>query len=286
MAQFITGNKLNLEIEQILKNAKETIVLISPFIKLHSRYEAELRAKLDNPNIEIIIVFGKNAEQMQKSMQYADFAFFKEFPNIEIRFEKNLHAKYYANEKTAVLTSMNLYSYSQDNNIEAGVITTNSFRTKATNLVVGGLVDDVDEDAWEYFARVVKQAEILYEKKPEFEDKLFGLTKKYLHSKVKIDKLSEFFEKLNSKVNAKAVEQRQYFGYCIRTGVQIPFNLELPFCNQSWRSWSQFRNENYQENYCHFSGEPSYGQTCYAKPILHQNWKKAAEKIKATSLTM
>ena len=49
--------------------------------------------------------------------------FFKEFPNIQIRYEKKLHAKYYSNESAAILTSMNLYSYSQDNNIEAGVLT-------------------------------------------------------------------------------------------------------------------------------------------------------------------
>jgi hypothetical protein len=37
--------------------------------------------------------------------------FFKEFPNIEIRYEKDAKN---ANEASAILTSMNLYEFSQD----------------------------------------------------------------------------------------------------------------------------------------------------------------------------
>ena len=41
-------------------------------------------------------------------------------PNIEIAHRKNLHAKFYANEDGSIMTSMNLYAYSQDVNIETG----------------------------------------------------------------------------------------------------------------------------------------------------------------------
>lgn len=80
-------------------------------------------SKNDNPELEIIVVFGKNEDDISKSMSQEDFNFFKEFPNIEIRYEKRLHAKYFANEENAILTSMNLYGYSQDNNIEFGILT-------------------------------------------------------------------------------------------------------------------------------------------------------------------
>ena len=283
MAKFIAGNKLNLEIEQIIEKANESIILISPFIKLHNRYQSALKTKMDNPKIAVTVVFGKNAEQMQKSMTFADFDFFRQFPNIEIRFEKNLHAKYYANEKSAILTSMNLYSYSQDNNIEAGIITTNSLATKATNFVIGGLVDDVDNEAYNYFLRVVNQSELLFENRPVYEDKLFGLTKKYKESIVQKDQLSEFFSNLEKK-SAHGSIAIQY-GFCIRTGVQIPFNLDKPLCDQSFKSWNQFKNEKYEENYCHLTGELSYGETCYSRPVLYKNWKKATE-LQSRSLSM
>ena len=67
-------------------------------------------------------MFGKNEEDMSKSMKQEDFDFFKQFPNIEILHENRLHAKYYANEPRAILTSMNSYGFSQNNNIEAGVL--------------------------------------------------------------------------------------------------------------------------------------------------------------------
>ena len=107
MAKFLTGNELNSELEKILERADEQIVLISPYIKLHERYASTLKTKIDNPNLQITVVFGKNEEDLSKSMKQEDFMFFKQFPNIEIKYEKRLHAKYYANEQAAILTSMN-----------------------------------------------------------------------------------------------------------------------------------------------------------------------------------
>ena len=41
--------------------------------------------------------------------------------------------------------------------------------------------------------------------------------------------------------------------------------------------WMQYEDPDYPENFCHFSGERSNGETCYAKPVLGKNWKKAKE---------
>jgi hypothetical protein len=195
MAKFLTGNELNSELEKLFERADEQIILISPYIKLHDRYASTLRTKKDNPKLEIIIVFGKNEEDLSKSMKQEDFNFFKEFPNIEIRYEKRLHAKYYSNESSAILTSMNLYHFSQDNNIEAGVI------TKAT--LIGNLASDLmtnvtgedsfDKTAGNYFLRVIEQSDLLFKKVPEFESAMFGFSKKYKSSKTEVDKLTDFF---------------------------------------------------------------------------------------------
>jgi hypothetical protein len=195
MAKFLTGNELNTEVEKIFEKADAQIILISPFIKLHDRFISTLRTKKDNHNLEIIIVFGKNEEDISKSMKQEDFNFFKEFPNIQIRYERRLHAKYYANESSAILTSMNLYNYSQDNNIEAGVMTNSTLLGKlASNFIPNVTGDDsLDTQAWMYFQRVIEQSDILFQKKPQYENAMFGLTKKYKESKVEEDKLTEFF---------------------------------------------------------------------------------------------
>jgi len=289
MAKFLTGNELNLELENIFEDAQQQLILISPYIKLHDRYASVLKTKLYNPKLEIIIVFGKNEENMSKSMKQEDFNFLKEFPNIQIRYERRLHAKYYANETSAILTSMNLYSYSQDNNIEAGVMTKISVLGDIANSLltnVGG-DDSLDTQAINYFKRVIIQSELLFSKKPQYEKALWGLTKKYKESIIEVDNLTDFFYKLQKEyINRKVVSiQNKYgkindiqgvvTGYCIRTGKQIPFNSKLPMCDLAFQSWSKFSNSEYPEKYCHFSGELSDGETSYSKPILRKNWSKA-----------
>src|SRR5690606_11517601 len=64
-------------------------------------------------------------------------------------------------------------------------------------------------------------------------------------------------------------------GYCIRTAEKIPFNPKKPFCEKAFESWNKYKDENYKEKYCHFSGEISNGETSYSKPILRKNWNKA-----------
>ncbi len=88
-------------------------------------------------------------------MKQDDFNFFKEFPNIQIRYERRLHAKYYSNESSAILTSMNLYTYSQDNNIEAGVLTNGSLLDNLASQFMNN-EDSLDKQAGSYFSRVIE----------------------------------------------------------------------------------------------------------------------------------
>lgn len=274
MAKFLTSNELNSEIEKLIENAKEDIVLISPYIKLHDRYASALRTKINDPNVQITVVFGKNEEDMSKSMKEEDFNFFKEFPNIEIRYEKRLHAKYYANEKASIITSMNLYSYSQDNNIETGVLSSHTFLISENSL---------EYQAFQYFNRVIEQADLLFKKTPEYERTMMGLSRKYINSVIEIDQLSDFF---SGKTEAYIAKSNQYkkerqekaknqTGYCIRTGVEIPFNPEKPLSYEAYKIWNEYADPTYSEKFCHFSGEDSNGETSVERPILRKNWRKA-----------
>lgn len=88
MAKFLTGNELNSEVEKIIKNARERLILVSPFIKLHDRYKSALLAHTTNSELEITVVFGKNENDAAKSISIDDINFFKQFPNIKINYEK------------------------------------------------------------------------------------------------------------------------------------------------------------------------------------------------------
>ncbi len=292
-ARFITDSDLNAALEGIFKNAKTQLILISPYIKLHDRLQAILKTRLGDPELFIQVVFGKNEEDPKRSMRKEDLDFFMQFPNVEIRHERRLHAKYYTNDTVALITSMNLYSYSQDNNIESGILTSVSLLAGFANQLTRN--ESLDDQALNYFSRVVEQATIIYKREPEFEKAIFGLTKKYVGSKVIEDKVQEFFAGKASADRPRAVTQQFVAappvtapmvppapladlgrsGFCIRTGAAIPFNVKRPLSDDAYRSWSRFKDENYAEKFCHFSGEPSNGETSFAKPILRRHWSKA-----------
>jgi PLD-like domain len=280
MAEFVKGNQLNAELEKIFENAKEQLVLISPFIKLHSRFIDALKSKKNAHKLNIVVVFGKNENNLSESFSKSEFNFLKEFPNIEIKYESRLHAKYYANESTALLSSMNLYEYSQNNNIEFGILTKSSILGLGT--LTGNLLGDkIDDDSYKYFNQVIDNSELMFKKAPVFSKGI--ISKKYSHSEVEVDKLSEKLTKkaYNSKPSKKAhPKKKETMGYCIRTGVKIPFNPDRPLSDKAFKSWSKFKDKDYAEKYCHYSGESSNGETYFGKPILKKNWSKAKSLIK------
>ena len=67
-------------------------------------------------------------------------------------------------------------------------------------------------------------------------------------------------------------------GYCIRKGVEIPFNIEMPLSDAAFKTWSIHKDKKYAEKYCHFSGDKSDGKTWYSRPILRKNWNAAKKK--------
>jgi hypothetical protein len=275
MANFLKGEQLNSELDKIFEHAHEQLIIISPFIKLHSRTKDTLKDKLTEPKLKITIVFGKNEKNKSKSLSLEEFNFFKGFPNIEIKYEPRLHAKYYANESSALLSSMNLYDYSQNNNIEFGILTTPPILGSLASGITG---ESLDQKAFSYFETVVKNSETKYLKEPLFEKKLMGLTKKHIRSDVKIDKLStELVSKslIKKKITPRSKPKSVQNGYCIRTGIKIPFDTKRPLSDKAFESWNKFKDENYPEKYCHYSGEKSKGGTSFAKPILKKNWAKA-----------
>ncbi len=273
MARFITGNELNFEIEKVFKEAQEEIFLVSPYIKLHPRIEAVLGLKKDQPEVALRILFGKNLDNPSLSMRPGDLAFFKEFPNVEIRYHEDLHAKYYANELDGILTSMNLHSFSQNNNVEFGVL----LKVNLMNAITNSGDSRLDQDAKDTFEEVFGDSELLFRRTPVFDSSLFGLKQTYKYSKIQADITEEFF---GSQISGyrKPVSQpirTKPTGYCIRTGKPIVFNPERPMSIEAFQSWSKFSNADYPEKFCHFSGEASNGETSFNKPILKKNWTNA-----------
>lgn len=280
---FIKGSEINMALEHLIEDADVYLYLVCPYIQLHDKLKRELRAKKDQPELKIVVVFGKNEEGLHKSLSKEDFDFLCGFPNIEIRYEPKLHAKYYSNEDRAIITSMNLYKFSHDNNIEVGLI----MDVKGIIGGIGNIItqgNDPESDSFHYFEKVISQSELMYKKEAVFKKSLLGLSNEFMNSEEKVNLMVDVY-KVPKSVGFKTWERQESkkTGYCIRTGEEIPFNLKRPYCSKAFNTWSQFSNENYQEKYCHFSGEVSHGETTFSNPVLKKNWRKANEQYKLKS---
>ncbi|WP_211230973.1 DNA repair protein [Chitinilyticum aquatile] len=66
--------------------------------------------------IDVRIIYGKS------ELQPEEISWLNELSYIRTSFCKNLHAKCYLNEEVCIVTSLNLYEFSQVNNNEMGVL--------------------------------------------------------------------------------------------------------------------------------------------------------------------
>jgi len=180
----------------------------------------------------------------KKRMDDKVFQLFAEVPNLSIYYLHELHAKCFVNEHEAIVTSLNLLNGSEEKNREMGV----------------RLDRATDAEAYRECVNEVKSI-------------LSTATLVHQTSKVKSTSLSA------TPAKKTVVASKRSMGFCIRSGVEIPFNLEKPLSFEAFKSWNKYSDPDYAEKFCHFSGEPSHGETSVGKPILKKNWKKAKEKF-------
>lgn len=276
MSRFITGSELNSEIEKLIKEAAYDLIFVSPYIKLHDRLKDELKSNPNRNELKVTVVFGKNEDKVSKSLAIEELDFFKMFPNLEIRYERRLHAKYYANEFSSILTSMNLYDFSIDKNIEFGVLSEKNSILK----------NKLDSESIGYFSKVIDNAEVVFRQEAIIKKSLGGLKKSFEGIKIIEDNIAEYYNTSRPSANKQGFKpslksKEVPSGFCIRSGVRIEFNPKMPMSNKAYQSWTKFKNKDYPEKFCHFSGESSNGETSFNRPILRKNWKEASKYIKS-----
>jgi phosphatidylserine/phosphatidylglycerophosphate/cardiolipin synthase-like enzyme len=115
MAEFLTTNGTSYHIENIMIEAKSKLVLISPYLQLSKTFYERLK-DASNKNVSIKIIYGKDELKPNERNSLADLR------DVELFYFENLHAKCYFNEDKMVITSMNMYEYSEVKNREMGVL--------------------------------------------------------------------------------------------------------------------------------------------------------------------
>lgn len=228
MVQFLDTTAVSHELTQLIKKAEEKLYLLSPYLQIAPPLK-DLIKERDSRKIDIRVVYGK-----EDKLNPEDLSFLQELTSVKVSFCENMHAKCYINENTIIITSMNLYQYSQQNNREMGI----KIEKKENQ--------DLYNEALAEARRLIQTSV-----EPQY------IIKKKASEAVKVS------GQKSSISNA---------GYCIRCGTQIKFNPERPLCDPCYQSWVKYGDPTYPEKKCHVCGKNT--QTSYNKPICYDCYKK------------
>ncbi len=208
------------------------MILISPYLKINDRIKQLLEDK-NRLKMDIRVIYGKNELQPEENN------WLKSMQSIRTSFCKDLHAKCYLNEKEAIITSMNLYEFSQVNNNEMGI-----YIEKEKD-------PEIYKDVWEEANRLIR-----------ISDEIRISVEKTDKNK-KIEKDFPFIPKSQNISNG---------GYCIRCRTDLKLNPEQPLCFNCYRAWEKYGNPDYEEKFCHACGRESI--TTIEKPFCYNCYKK------------
>lgn len=250
MGEFLTGKRLKNKIIDIIETAEKKLIIVSPYIKLHVYYKKALSKKTNNKQLQTTLIFRREKAGEAPTISQEDLNFFKLFRNISIYSNRRLHAKLYGNESGLLVTSMNLSKSSQDkDNIEFGVYyPINSSLKHRQDLYIRSNIQLTLQST-------ITKSTLEYPDNPPIQYDLFT---------------AYYANQAAQGINDMTTPPTE--GYCIRTGITIPFNIRKPYCLDAYQEWKQESSPDSKEPFCHLTGVKTGENTTLQKPIAESNW--------------
>lgn len=115
MARFLNTKKAVSEIEDLIRDADQRLILISPYLKLSKDFKELLTYRNSKDKITTVI-FGK------QELNPNEMKFLQGLRFVILKYNQDLHAKCYLSDNKMIITSLNLYEFSMNNNKEMGVL--------------------------------------------------------------------------------------------------------------------------------------------------------------------
>jgi hypothetical protein len=222
MVEFLDATGVTSELKKLIGNTKEMLFLITPYIKLSDRLKMILTAADSTPNIRITFICRKDA-----SNNLEDLNFLQQKLKHAAIFEcKNLHAKCYINENTAIISSMNLYQFSQEQSLEMGI-----------------KIDKNSETDLPIYSQIRQEVMLIEGQSTKLQYRTIS------DDETAIDQKSSI--QLNKKTDSqKRVEpsKSHTVGYCIRCGTQMELNPNKPLCSKCYPIWAKYSDPEYLES--------------------------------------
>ena len=110
--KVLNTNECSAALERLIQSAQKYVIIVSPYIQLTPRIES----LLDQKDLEGVPIFILTRERLKKE----EYNKIRELENLVVCIHPPLHAKVYFSEEEVLITSLNLYEFSQQNNTEIG----------------------------------------------------------------------------------------------------------------------------------------------------------------------
>ena len=125
--KYLDCTSISSELMQLINEAKENLTFITYSLRINELIQDKLAYKAKhNPNVEICIIYGVPKNYYRKdndfSIQNEINNLIGQIPSLTFYKKNHLHAKCFLNENKAIISSLNLYDYSQSHNIEMGFL--------------------------------------------------------------------------------------------------------------------------------------------------------------------
>jgi phosphatidylserine/phosphatidylglycerophosphate/cardiolipin synthase-like enzyme len=253
MAEFLVTYQISSRITQIVRKASRRIGIVSPYLK----FSDEIKGRLEDASREgkeIFIIYGKD----ELSSDVEDFL--SGINNLSLFYHEDLHAKCYFNEHEVVITSMNLYEYSERNNREMGIAAKSD--------------DAIYIDALREVESILNQAEKQKTSESEpngYLDRIFGSSRQNGNNSSS--------SRSSKKKMAKKKSPEE--GHCIRCSEPIDHDPSRPYCRDCFKIWVRYEDEDYEEDYCHTCGKEN--QTSMNRPQCKPCWRRTVHYARSNS---
>ncbi len=263
-SNILLNHQISAEIISLIQSSIKYCFLVTPYYKPWPLLNRTLeKAAASNKLITFIFRAGGVNEDILKSLNKQGF---------DIHLVERLHTKLYINENTAILTSMNLYDSSKENNYEVGYKISNAYESKQFKEEV------IEKDILSLTPKLSLPGRYSLELQRLEEEKLEK------EKKIQKEKEKRNLEETERQIRARRVivSEPKYsydnnYGFCIRCHTQIPLNIESPLCMHCFSIWAVYKQKDYEENYCHSCGKP--GPATMSKPLCYDCYKDYKKSI-------
>lgn len=213
MAKFLNTNDFNKWLLELIVTAKKELILIVPYIKISDNIDEALK-KADYNNVNIVIIYRENKLSRNEKLNLL------KLKNLNLLHHPNIHCKSYYNGELMIIGSMNLHSYSQNNNREMGAV----FSINNFEYLNPDRYNDSEEDkdfinsSLAEFKEILNSSELEYQstdaKRKEFKFDILKSDKEqsFEFTKLECNKINKVFK--NKAFVPKCYNEKYYFSVC------------------------------------------------------------------------